>query len=256
MKADAKRGIRLAIEPALKRTLRNTFRALRLRMQRYHAPSLDWASFFEQIKGLGFRPDTTIDVGVAWGTEELYDAFPDASYILVEPLREFEPALNALSARLDAQIISAAAGATPGKMMMHVEALPSNSSAFPKLVDNEIASYEVDVVRLDQAIKLGPGKALLKVDVQGAELQVMEGCSGLLDRIDMAILETSLIAQEEGIPEFGDVVGYMKENGFVVYGIIGGAKRPLDHALAQIDLVFVPERHALRADRRWSAPIV
>jgi FkbM family methyltransferase len=227
----------------LERGLRRALKMVGLRIQKYQTPSLTWEIFFEALKERGFIPDTIIDVGVAWGTSDLYDAFPSASYILVEPLREFRQALQALSKKLEARVINAAAGTAPGKIAMHVEALPSNSSTFAGLVGNKVASYDVEVVRLDQVIELGRGTTLLKVDVQGAELQVVEGCTGILDRIDMAILEASLITQQEGVPEFGDVIAYMNGKGFVLYGIIGGVNRPLDHASAQVDLVFVPKNH-------------
>ena len=52
-------------------------------------------------------------------------------------------------------------------------------------------------------------------------------------------------------PEFEDIVSYMKARGFVVFDMIGGLERPLDHSLAQVDLVFIPQSHPYRADRRW-----
>ena len=35
-------------------------------------------------------PQTVVDVGVGHGTSFLYEAFPDANFMLVEPLVEFE----------------------------------------------------------------------------------------------------------------------------------------------------------------------
>jgi FkbM family methyltransferase len=243
----------------LKKILKPTLRALNLRLQHYDTPSLNWETFFEELKGRGFTPDTIIDVGVGWGTPDLYDAFPKASYILVEPLREFEPALRTLSKKLKVQaVINSAAGAAPGKITMYVGTLPTHSGEFGSLLADKgdpydmAGSYDVEVVRLDQAIKLKQGNALLKVDVEGAELNVVEGCIGILDRIDMVILETSLISRDEKIPEFFDVINYMNAKGFVVYSIIGGVKRPSDHALGMVDLVFVPKNHLLLRNRRWS----
>jgi hypothetical protein len=45
----------------------------------------------------------------------------------------------------------------------------------------------------------------------------------------------------------------MHEREFVVWDVLALGRRPLDAALAQIDLVFVPERSPLRRDRRWNA---
>jgi hypothetical protein len=38
---------------------------------------------------------------------------------------------------------------------------------------------------------------------------------------------------------------------FKIYDIISLRRRPLDGALAQIDLVFVPDKSPLRSDHRW-----
>ena len=40
------------------------------------------------VAATGLRPGTIVDVGVAYGTPELYAAFPDARLLLVETLRE------------------------------------------------------------------------------------------------------------------------------------------------------------------------
>src|SRR5580658_5002833 len=48
----------------------------------------------EHVRRLGFRPHTVIDAGVADGTPELYKTFPEAHYILIEPLAEFVPAFR------------------------------------------------------------------------------------------------------------------------------------------------------------------
>src|SRR3954449_6529991 len=63
------------------------------------------------VKRLGFAPATVIDVGVAYGTPELYDAFPDARFLLVDPLEEYAPAIDGIVARLrSAEWVRAAAG--------------------------------------------------------------------------------------------------------------------------------------------------
>ena len=52
-------------------------------------PTRNFAEFFSHLKKLQFIPGTVIDVGVAWGTPDLYEAFPASKFYLVEPLKEF-----------------------------------------------------------------------------------------------------------------------------------------------------------------------
>ena len=62
----------------------------------------------------------------------------------------------------------------------------------------------------------------------------------------MVILEVSLFQFVEGGPELHNVVAFMKAKGFVAYDMFGGHTRPLDGALAQVDIVFVKERGVFR----------
>ncbi|MCK4782755.1 MAG: hypothetical protein KAV87_03315, partial [Desulfobacteraceae bacterium] len=69
----------------------------------------------------GLKPNTIIDVGVAYGTQALYELFPNARHILIEPLEEFVPHLDNLVARLNkAEYIIAAASSTPGNIVINV----------------------------------------------------------------------------------------------------------------------------------------
>ena len=58
---------------------------------------------------------------------------------------------------------------------------------------------------------------------------------------ELVILEVSLLPFFVNGPSLYDVVHYMKDRGFVVYDIFNGHNRPLDNALAQVDIVFVRE---------------
>ena len=80
------------------------------------------------------------------------------------------------------------------------------------------------------------------------------GVKEILPQIDIIIVETSLITTLKGeAPEFAAVCGFLKEQGFVLFDIVGIIRRPLDDALAQVDAVFVPEHSCLRCDKRCSA---
>jgi hypothetical protein len=85
------------------------------------------------------------------------------------------------------------------------------------------------------------GPFLLKVDVQGAELDVLRGAERMLADTEYILLEVSLFKFFQDGPDFNDVVLYMKSRGFVIYDISGLQYRPLDNALSQLDVAFVRE---------------
>ena len=98
------------------------------------------------------------------------------------------------------------------------------------------------------------GPYLIKVDVQGAELSVMDGAEGILQETEVIILEVSLFKTMSTNPEIHDVLGYMRKRGFVTYDIFGFRYRPLDGALSQIDMVFVKENGLFRQSHAFASP--
>jgi FkbM family methyltransferase len=205
----------------------------------------------EQFVSLGFNPATVIDVGVAKGTPELYTSFPKARHLLIEPLREFEKDLKDICKKYNAQYVLAAASANPGKMEIAVASDFFGSSFLYD--DKDIIRREVPVVTINGACEERGlhGPFLLKADVQGAEIQVLDGANAILKDTEVVILEVSFFRFAQGAPEFYEVVDYMKNKGFVVYDIFGGHNRPLDGAKAQTDIAFVKENGRFRSSHAW-----
>jgi FkbM family methyltransferase len=212
---------------------------------------------FSLMRKLGFQPKTVVDVGVASGTMELYRAFPDSYFLLIEPLKEFESDLISISKQYRGSYILAAAGSSSGEVTfnLHKNHL-DGSSLYKENMGTEADGYEITVpmIRIDDIIKdkqlIGP--YLIKVDVQGAELDALEGAQQALLEAEVVVLEVSLFEFMKGAPQFFDVVSYMKNRGFAAYDIILGWNRPLDNALGQIDIVFVKDKGMFRQDHSYS----
>ena len=203
----------------------------------------------DQFLALGFRPKTVIDVGVADGTFELY-RFPNAKYLLIEPLKEFENNLQSISRRYHGEYVLAAASDSPGTITINVHEKKSGSSIFLETegsfldgVPREVTAVTID--DLCKVRKLG-GPYLIKADVQGAELKVLDGARKVLNDTEVVIIEASLFQFYKKGPQLYDVVTYMKKRGFVIYDFCGGHNRPLNGALAQLDVIFVRETGQFR----------
>lgn len=212
-------------------------------------PNRDFPGFFAHLRCLGVEFKSVIDVGVAFGSPTLYASMPTAKFYLVEPVPACKPLLEDLSRRLDAQTFNVAAGAADGTLDFFVHPDVSGSSAYRQLegafFDGERVS--VPVRRLDSLINKPLARpSLLKIDTQGAELEVLAGASGLLDDIDVVIIEVSFHEFREGAPEFHDIVIRMDKLGFRCYEVLEGHYRSADNALAQVDLAFVRHDSKLR----------
>ena len=244
-----------------KRSFVRLFHVFGLDVRRLRPPTPPRASMgvgLAQIARLGFQPETVIDVGVAYATTELYDAFPSASLLLVEPLAEFEPFLKKICSAYNAQYVLAAAGEAPGTGIIHVHEDGVGSSLLREIEGPSVdgVSRTIPIVTIDQLClekHLKP-PYLVKADVQGAELRVLTGASRTLQQTGAVILEVSLVAALIEGPEFFEVVCRMKELGFVAYDFLGLLYRPLDDALCQVDVLFVPDHSPLRESHAYATP--
>src|ERR1700759_2562768 len=142
---------------------------------------------------LGFAPSVVFDVGVGPGTPELYEAFPDARLVLVEPLEEGRQYFEGVERQRGADTIIAAAGSAPGEVEIFVHRAPWCSSIFGGLRGDATDGVRrsVPMVRLDDIARereLG-GPFVVKVDVEGAELEVLSGAPDVLRATELVLLE-------------------------------------------------------------------
>ena len=203
---------------------------------------------------LGLAPATVVDVGAAEGTftRTCRQVFPQATYLLVEPLAEFAAALGALQRSAPGmRVRHAAAAVRSGEATLHVHADLYGSSLLLEREGGEVngTPRTVPAVTVDEivAAERAAPPFLLKLDVQGAELDVLGGAPRTLAGADLVIVEVLLYQAFEGGPQLADVVAFMRSNGFAAYDLCGFLYRPLDGALAAMDVAFVKENGALRA---------
>jgi FkbM family methyltransferase len=204
---------------------------------------------------LGFVPNVVFDVGVGPGTPELYEAFPDARLVLVEPLEEWGRHFEWVQGQRRTDTIFAAAGSAPGEVEILVHRAPWCSSTLGGLRGEEAdgTRRSVPVVRLDDIAQerdlVGP--FVVKVDVEGAELDVMSGALEVLRATELVLLEVSLFEFIPGAPQFHDVVSWMHGHGFVVADLFDAHNRLLDGALARMDVAFVQEDGRFRQSHSY-----
>jgi FkbM family methyltransferase len=223
------------------------------------APEIPRASMtgtLRQLKRLGFAPATVIDVGVATNTAGLYEEFPAASLVLIEPVAEFEPFLQEIGKKYNAQFVLAAAGEKRGTAVLNVHRTKYGSSLICEFEGKSVDGTPRDVPMVtidDLCVERGLlGPYLIKADVQGAELRVLSGATRTLDQTEAVILETAVMGTMLEGPEVRDVMDWMKHAGFALYDIFGFQYRPLDGALCQVDAVFVKEEGKFRERHEWA----
>lgn len=209
----------------------------------------------------GLDINTVIDVGAAFGnwTRVCIEVFPQAQYVLVEPLPQYDTYLSSLChqyqnvTRIKAAVSDHSGQAT---FFFHADWVGSSllqETEGPQIDDRAI---HVQTVRLDDLVEQQKltGPFLLKIDVQGAELQVLSGATNILRQAEYILVETSLFKFFKDGPLLQEVIGYLQQHNFVVYDILNPQYRPLDNALGQVDLVFVPAHSILRKEHIYASP--
>lgn len=217
-----------------------------------------YAGGLEHLKRLGFAPRTVVDVGVADGTMPLYQTFPDARHVLIEPLEESKPFLEAIAGCFPhVEYVIAAAGRQSGRVLINVHPDMARSSVYweSDYVPGAVSPRDVPSITLDQVKRERglDGPILLKIDVQGAELDVLAGGEETLPATECVVLEASLFEFFRGAPLVSEVVAYMQRQGFVIYDVLALQYRPLDGAMSMIDLAFVKEHGSFRRAHRFHA---
>lgn len=182
------------------------------------------------------HPATIFDVGVHRGTPPLYAAFPDAYYVLVEPLRENRRAIKRILKQYRGEHIEAAAGARPGVATINVEPRQRAKSSFLSRAtttasgdvteSRQVRMRTLDDIARDRGLTAPFG---LKIDTEGFELEVLSGAHDVLDSCQFVITETSIGRRFEGSSyEASDLISVLRTHGFAVFDVLGGTRRYAD----------------------------
>jgi FkbM family methyltransferase len=172
------------------------------------------------LKGLGVVPQTVIDVGIRHGPE-FGDVFPDVKHVLIEPAQEFEPWIRQACGGLkDVNVIWAAA---------------SNQSGLTTFKGENGVRRTVDKVTLDQVCREGrlKGPYVIKVDVDGKDLEVLEGASEILGETDAIVIEVP-------IRKWSERTQFLESRGFFLWDVVD--LMYYEGVLEQVDLVYCNQR--------------
>ena len=224
-----------------RRVTSKAFKLARIARRRYYVTVLikhHVAATTEHLAAIRrCAPATLIDVGANKGqfSTAVRGLFPNAVIHAFEPLPEAGDAFEAVFADDDrVHLHRVAIGSARATMPFYVTDRADSSSllrpgagqmeAFGVAAASEIA---VEVVPLSDEIDLTalPTPIMMKVDVQGAELDVLRGCTDL-SMIDHIYVELSFVELYEGQALFEDVRAYLEAHGFELSGVFHEVSTP------------------------------
>ena len=215
-----------------------------LSRQQYVSPEEE---AYRRLLAKGWRPKAIVDVGAYQGdwTRLARRVWAGTPGLMVEAQESKRPYLEALCSKESGlRFEMAVLGSKAGKSVEFYE-METGSSMFPERSDVPRTVTTLTTRTLDDLTVGLPDGLFLKIDVQGAELEVLEGGRATLARSGLVQLELPFVAYNEGAPPLMKTLGYMADRGFTPLDI-SGFRRPNGVDLAQIDMLFVPEDSSLR----------
>ncbi len=209
-----------------------------------HIESLE---LLEAARPLGIN--VIYDVGANVGTWAMLAkaVIPDVSVEAFEPLQNLHPEFKRnVSTLAGIRLHPVALGSKSGEAALHVMSLADASSLLP-LADasrsqfgvEEIEQVPIQVRRMDEyRIERNlPLPDLIKLDVQGYELEVLKGATECLRAAKAVVVEVSFIEYYHKQCLFHSVVEFLA--GFGLYLSVLGVNTPRGSALQHCDVLFL-----------------
>jgi FkbM family methyltransferase len=207
-----------------------------------------------------YRPGVIIDCGAnvgQWMTQARA-VYPDAEWHLIEPQPACVEQLRSVTAAIERVTIHPFAATAPGPATVRMlgggdgtgtgnfvaladEAYPDEQTAAATTLDRLLGD------RLHRS-----DRALLKLDVEQHEIEVLQGATQVLGAIEVVLTEVSVYDVTGRRPTFTDVLDYLHGRGFDFYDVACLSSRPRDKRLRQMDVIFVRNDSALLSDHDWA----
>jgi FkbM family methyltransferase len=207
-----------------------------------------------RIARRGLEVGTVIDVGASNGmwSEACRRQLTTARYLLVEAQETHRSALESYCARTPrCEFVLAAAGPRIGEIWFDDGdpfggvASETPTAAMKRRVPMTTLDHEV-------ASRGLPGPYLVKLDVHGFEVPILEGAAATLAQASLVVIECYAFRVAEGSLLLDEMIAWMRERGFGLVDASEPLWRVRDGCLWQMDLFFQPATRPELSVHRWS----
>jgi FkbM family methyltransferase len=239
----------------IKNGLKRLFRACGLEVRRLQSSNSDYQVLKDVLRASG--ADVVLDIGANLGqfAQLVFDVGFKGTVVSFEAQPEVHRELlkRARMRSVPGKWIVAdcsALGSTSGTIEMNIAGNSLSSSLLPMRAAHAeaapasryISKKLVKLERLDDAAaRVVPADAslFLKIDTQGYEREVLEGATRLLERTVAVQLELSLVPLYEQAPSLVEMIAYLENRGFQMFGLVPVFRDERDGRLLQVDGTFI-----------------
>jgi FkbM family methyltransferase len=192
----------------------------------------------KKLRAMNVPVGSVIDVGVNAATAELIEAYGDRRHLLIEPIAEWNERIKInYQGRVPAfEVLNVAVSDSDGVAQMKLASvIPGTPISHSNIVRGKAGGgdvREVPAARLSTLVaeRTLPKPYLLKIDVDGAEMLVLEGARDMLADCSIVVIEV----KPENLFERG---GFLDKAGFELFDIVDPCY--YDDRFRQADLVFL-----------------
>lgn len=215
----------------------------------------------KRLHALGISPEVVYDVGSSDGcwSESAMTLYPNASYVLFDPLIEHSPVYQeTLTPRLARHpnwtLRPHALGQESGTIEMTILENQVGTTTLPQdggLIGQTVTP--VEVFRIDDLVSRNvlPAPSLIKIDTQGSELRILQGATTCLPDVEVLFLECWLQkAYGAPTPLFHELVEFLLPFGFRLWDFCGNYRRE-NGVLVSQDMVFLNVRLFRKRGVEW-----
>lgn len=204
----------------------------------------------------GFNPKCVFDAGASngWWSRLLVKTFPEAQFCLFEPLADVESDYKNLLAETLAEnpgfkLFKTALGSRSGSTVFRRSKDVYGSSLLNAGLPDTL-ELEVPVTTIDEVIEREnlPAPDLLKMDVQGGEMEILLGAEKSLPKMELLLVETWLSrVYGSETPLYHEIVNWLLPRGFHLIDFTGSFRGGRGELLSQ-DTLFVNESSPVAKD--------
>lgn len=204
------------------------------------------------LKERGFDPKCIVDVGAYRGewADLASVLFPKADLYLFEANKQHEPILKnkgydysiTLLGEEDGQVVNFYSSSSTEQQTGN-SIFIENTNFY---AEENLESEQMTAATLDRILseKKAPTVDFIKLDVQGAELIVLDGAKETLKGVEAVLLEASILEYNKDAPTFEEIIRYMGDAEFRVYDVLGMHYLPAK-LLSQMDILFIRKNSSL-----------
>ena len=206
-------------------------------------------TIFKILKRKKFYPNNIFDIGCGHGEWfiKINKIFPKSKYFLFDANYENKDLLKKLSKKYNINYKICLISNKIKKIKFY-------RMGYGSSVYNELSKFErkKDILRsttlkiILSEKKISSKNNLLKLDVQGSELDILKGLGNKIDIFEAIILETSVRRYNQSSPLFIKIINFMYKKNFIFYDLCDLKRLDgTNSTLIQFDALFINKNSKL-----------